>query len=91
MSYSRQELAMDLRELARGEPKEQAGLARWYEEARRVQERMASAPDVVTGVPDFIWHYLSDADVRLKDPRYARMQKDMLSELLAILEGLTSQ
>jgi len=91
MTYSRQQLAADLRELASNEPKNRAGLDRWYEDARRVQDRIASAPDVTTGVPDFIWHYLSDADVRLKDPRYAQVQQEMLTELLAMLEGLTSQ
>ena len=30
------------------------------------------------GVPEAIWHFLSDADIRFKDPRYAVMQLEGL-------------
>jgi len=29
-------------------------------------------------LPEAVWHYLIDADIRLKDPRYARMQNEAM-------------
>ena len=34
-------------------------------------------------VPEIVWHFLSDPDIRFKDPRYAEAQLDGLREALS--------
>lgn len=85
MKYTRAELADDLRQLRMTEPQDKASLGKWNKEASRVREQIESAPEVILGLPDFIWHYLADADVRLDMPRYAEAQYELLEEFLALL------
>ena len=86
MSYSRQELADDLRELAAWPVRSRAHLDGWYARAKAVTDKLMKDASVTMGMSDFIWHYLADADIRLKDPRYAQDQGASLAEFIAELE-----
>jgi hypothetical protein len=33
-------------------------------------------------VPEHVWHFLSDADIRFKEPKYAQVQLVLLHEVL---------
>ncbi len=46
--------------------------------ALHVQRQMA-----IHDVPEAVWHFLSDPDIRFKDPAYAEMQLSELGEVLA--------
>jgi hypothetical protein len=87
MSYSRKELASDLRALAGLVVRSRDDLDGWYAQARVVNDKLMADASVTMGMSDFVWHYLLDADIRLKDPRYARDQNERLSEVIAELEG----
>jgi hypothetical protein len=38
-------------------------------------------------VPEHVWHYLSDADIRLKDEGYAKVQREGIVEIIAELKS----
>ncbi|XXF79110.1 hypothetical protein P2318_04990 [Myxococcaceae bacterium GXIMD 01537] len=85
-SYTRDELAKDLRLLLLWEVRSREDLKRWYAKSFEVQNRLTHTPPDRLNVPEFIWHYLADADTRFKDPAYAQMQNARLAELLDELE-----
>jgi hypothetical protein len=87
MSYSRKELASDLRGLAAWPVRSRADLDGWYAQAKVVTDKLMTGPRVLEGMSHFVWHYLVDADIRLKDPRYAEDQNARLAEVIAELEG----
>jgi hypothetical protein len=86
MPYTLKLLAQDLRRLVEMEVVDRDTLSVWYKEARRVQEKIKTADASLSHVPHLVWHYLTDADIRLKDPEYARMQNESLSRILAAME-----
>lgn len=88
MSYSHKELANDLRRLAVRVVRNPDDLKDWYAEAQVVQGKLMGDASVTMGMSDFVWHYLSDADIRLKDSRYAQDQNARLAEVIAELEGM---
>jgi hypothetical protein len=45
--------------------------------ALHIQKRTA-----LHDIPELVWHFVADADVRFKDPAYAEMQLAQLSEVL---------
>lgn len=59
-------------------------LVAWDQKAWALQERLKANPDLADAVPHHLWHYLSDADIRLKDPRYREMQQ---AEVKLIIEA----
>ncbi len=65
------------------EPTERAQLHSWYERAHLVSEHIQTNPELCSVVPELVWHYLSDADIRLKDKRYAKVQREALAEWIA--------
>jgi len=59
-------------------------VAAWYAEADKLRVRLyEDYREVYDSLPHEIEHYLVDADIRAKDPGYARYQEDILSDLLA--------
>ena len=59
-----------------------ADLPAWYAEAQSIIESLSpEAP-----APEVFWHWLSDADIRLRDPEYAKMQNEQMERLVADLE-----
>jgi hypothetical protein len=84
--YTVQLLAQDLRRLMELPVADRQGLDAWYRAARAVQDRLAQSASTLPHLPETIWHYLIDADTRLKDPRYATMQTERMLRLLEQLE-----
>jgi hypothetical protein len=41
-------------------------LAAWRAEANRLEQSFT--PEQADSVPDFVWHYLGDADIRMRNP-----------------------
>jgi hypothetical protein len=81
------ELAEGLRTLAVTPVSNRAELDAWYAAAKRLQDWMsAHAPELSGAVPHFVWHYLADADIRLKDSLYEVDQTRQLMEIVQALE-----
>ena len=74
-----------LRELADSQPENQTSLAIWSARAREVEDFLKSIRGLSDAVPHFVWHFLSDADIRVRDLGYRRAQ---LAELEPILDAL---
>ena len=64
----------------------QAQLDEWYAAARRLKEWISAHPELSDAVPHFVWHFLSDADIRLKDPLYAADQTRQVMDIVHALE-----
>ena len=54
-------------------------IKRCTEVARLVQQNYAGEPDV----PHEVWHYLHDADIRVRDSEYANVQLERIKGLLS--------
>lgn len=67
------ELVMALQTIAKREPKTAEELACLEAESYVLGERIKMAP-ALHNVPHDLWHFLSDADIRFKDPRYRKAQ-----------------
>jgi hypothetical protein len=80
---SRDQVASVIRSLAGRRPRSREELSALEKEslelALHIQKRTS-----LHDVPESIWHFLSDADVRFKDAEYARVQLAQLSEALEI-------
>ena len=55
-------------------------LAAWRVEADRLTESFT--PDEEDAVPEFVWHYLGDADIRLRNPGYRADQESKLERAI---------
>jgi hypothetical protein len=80
--YTVELLAQDLHRLMEMRVADPTGLHEWYQAARLVQDRLALPGSALPHLPETVWHYLIDADTRLKDPRYATMQTERMQWLL---------
>lgn len=54
----------------------------WYGEANEVRRKIISNPELSDAIPHIVWHYLSDADTRLKDAEYAKVQNDSMIKII---------
>lgn len=55
----------------------------WYTEAEKLSKRLAEDyRDIYDMLPHEIEHYFADADIRAKDPAYAKYQEEILKDLL---------
>lgn len=56
---------------------------KWYDRAAEVEAKLGSVyASISESLPHELWHYLSDADIRAKEPSYAENQKRDLLGLL---------
>lgn len=79
-------VAARLRQLQISSPTSVHGLEEWYTQAQAFTESLESlAPDLE--LPHFVWHYLSDADMRSKQPLYRDKQDATLSEIISAFEA----
>lgn len=62
-----------LRMLLKSEPASVEQVAEWYRQAESLK-RVLQSSAALTSVPHVIWHYLDDADIRLRDRAYAQEQ-----------------
>jgi hypothetical protein len=75
-----QRLAEELTRLANFVPATKEELNQWYAQAQRLIDSR-----LLTDAPHFVWHYLSDADIRMKDEVYAEMQNRRINLVLTHL------
>ena len=54
-------------------------LAAWRLEAGRLEESLT--PEQADAVPPFVWHYLGDADIRLRNPGFRADQERRLQQV----------
>jgi hypothetical protein len=69
-----------LKELAARPVTNRKELAAWRAEADRLEQSLT--PEQADGVPQFVWHYLADADIRLRNPGYRADQERQLEQAL---------
>jgi len=55
-------------------------LAAWKLEAEKLEQSLTE--DEADYVPQFVWHYLADADIRLRNPGYRADQERQLEQSL---------
>jgi hypothetical protein len=55
-------------------------LAAWRAEAHRLEESFT--PEQADSVPSFVWHYLGDADIRLRNASYREDQQRRLRQVV---------
>jgi hypothetical protein len=88
MITSLHEVARRIRELAARSPSAPSELDTWYAAAKEFEDWLHARPlQIQDQVPHFVWHYLSDADIRCRDEVYRRHQERELAVALAQLEG----
>jgi hypothetical protein len=79
---SPKELISALRDLATREPADLEQLHALVAESTELKLHISSSPSLSNNTPEIVWHFLSDADIRFKDHRYATVQvADFLSAL----------
>ena len=69
-----------LSELLEYEVTDRSDLAGWYALA---EELYKEHKNTKSELPELVWHYLSDADVRLKEPQYGAEQIQAVKEYIA--------
>lgn len=74
-----------LRELATREPQCREELAALEQECVALTLRIGDMP-CLGAVPEIIWHFLADPDIRFKDAVYAQEQRKGLAAVLAACE-----
>ena len=79
------EIASRLRKLQQTSPTTKDGLVAWYSESRAFAQWLELQPSAVD-LPEEVWHYLHDADIRVKDQERRKQQDKMLNEVIASLE-----
>jgi hypothetical protein len=78
-------LAAGLEELSAFKPASKADLGRWYELARKLEGRLVAKGGLSSELPSLLWNYLADADIRMKDERYAELQDRQMRLLVRYL------
>jgi hypothetical protein len=58
-------------------------LAAWKIHAGRLEQSFT--PEQADALPSFVWHYLADADIRLRNAGYRAEQERRLKQLLSEL------
>ena len=82
------QLADELRYLSELVPSTKEELAEWNKLARDIEANLLLGPTGVSEyIPEFLWHYLADADIRMKDKQYADLQNRGIRELIQQLSS----
>jgi hypothetical protein len=76
-----------LRALAESTPESAHQLPAWYERAREFETVLNSDGTLVDAIPRFVWHYLADADIRVRDLAYRGDQQATILEIVNSLEA----
>ncbi|MGC4114512.1 MAG: hypothetical protein QM765_07850 [Myxococcales bacterium] len=74
-----------LRDLFDHAPSDRDSLEAWTDKAIRLSEQWS--PAICDHIPHAVWHWISDADIRLKDAEYARAQNEWMKQVIAWLES----
>ncbi|MFL6375048.1 MAG: hypothetical protein ACJ73D_10300 [Pyrinomonadaceae bacterium] len=76
-----------LQRLALFVPVSKEEMGRWYEEAEILKrDYLYGSNGLAPYLSFFIWHYLADADIRMKSTDYAAVQQDRVSQLITNLK-----
>ena len=78
-------VADSLADLQRFAPCSKRELKQWYESAHQLENALVARAGFSEKLPHFVWHYLSDADIRLKDSDYAEHQGRIIGRLIESL------
>ncbi|QSQ16653.1 hypothetical protein [Myxococcus landrumensis] len=65
----------ELRALFTRDPRTKPELRAWVEDSISLSRRISSSGEVCNKVEEVAWHYLADADIRVKCPEYAEVQR----------------
>ncbi|WP_338863785.1 hypothetical protein [Myxococcus stipitatus] len=77
------EVLRELRSLLTRDPRTKPDLKAWTSDANSLTRRIRSFPAVISNLVDEVaWHYLADADIRVKDSEYAEMQRAEIEKWL---------
>lgn len=85
VGYSKDELVRALEALLESESRGNVDLNELYKVAREIGRKVRSEPSLSDLVPETVWHYLSDVDIRMREPEYRAMQRD---DLIRAIESL---
>jgi len=77
----KRKISASIADLIEKEPTSKSEMIDWYDKAKKVKSLMELDRGDLQ-VPHALWHYLEDADIRLKDQRYAESQVLMVKEVL---------
>ena len=80
---TQEELQSVLREIAAARPSSPSELLAIQARCSALSRQLTSQWHLADQVPEFVWHFLADADIRYKDPRYAEMQFTQMDSFLA--------
>lgn len=80
---------VELRRFAVWEPSTKEDLQRWYDEANELNTGVFAS--LANQMKHFYWHYMSDADIRARDPRHKEMQQKEFCVLIDELETQVGQ
>ncbi len=72
--YTKKQLAADLRAVRKMPIRTRLDLDEWNQRARAIAQKLEAIPEEIESF-HFLMHYLMDADIRSKDPRYAHTQE----------------
>ncbi len=64
-----------LRELLTNDPTTRQHLGSWTADANSLIRQIRSSPEISNALDEVVWHFLSDADIRVKDPVYGETQR----------------
>jgi len=81
-----QSLGNALEALVNTKIENRSDLEKWYAGAQQVRQQIFSNPKLSNVVPHFVWHYLSDADIRFKDQKYAQLQREEIDRIILALK-----
>jgi hypothetical protein len=70
------ELADELERLRAFQIASPDDMDRWYTMARKLEDRLTIKGGLSPAIPEFVWQYLADADIRFKDETYRKYQDD---------------
>jgi hypothetical protein len=79
------QLSVELRSLLDSEDRG-VPVRAWCVEAEVLQHHIRADPEMCNLVPHFVWHWLSDADVRKKAPEVAVLQSARIRAMIQVLE-----
>lgn len=76
----------ELASLVTSSPKDKEQLRVWYEKAKSLQEQLTQKGGIGHLLPHVVWHYLADADIRMRDEAYRSLQNEQMRRHIASLE-----
>ena len=75
-----------MRGLLARDPTDKKSLKVWQKEACALIQRLDDVPES-NDMEEFVWHYLSDADIRVADEGYAQIQREGFESWLREMEA----